>query len=248
MGERLQKILSQWGVASRRQAEVLLASGQVRVNGVVAHVGQSADPHRDRIEVQGQLLAPESRPEHYYILLHKPLGYISTCKDPEGRRTVLDLLPQELTQGCGLHPVGRLDTDSSGAILLSNDGDFTFWLTHPSHEVSKTYDVWVQNHPSPQALAAWRQGIDLDGSRTQPARVDVIKSGRDRTFLRITLREGRNRQIRRMADLLGYPVISLHRSAIGTIGLGALQRGSYRTLDKMEVNTLFDQGNSGYLS
>jgi pseudouridine synthase len=238
MGERLQKILSQWGVASRRQAEVLLANGQVRVNGVVAHLGQSADPQVDRIEVNGQLLAPESRPDHTYLLLHKPLGYISTCKDPEDRRTVLDLIPPELALGCGLHPVGRLDTDSSGALLLSNDGDFTFRLTHPSHEVSKTYDVWLQDHPSPQALEAWRNGVELDGSRTQPAGVKILKIGRDRTFLRVILREGRNRQIRRVADLLGYPVISLHRSAIGSIGLGDLNRGAYRPLVSAEVNAL----------
>jgi 23S rRNA pseudouridine2605 synthase len=241
MGERLQKILSQWGVASRRQAEVLLSQGQVRVNGQVAHLGQSADPQVDRIEVQGQVLAPASRPDHQYILLHKPLGYISTCKDPEGRRTVLQLLPRNLVEGNGLHPVGRLDTDSSGALLLSNDGEFTFWLTHPSHQVSKTYDVWLDGHPSPQALQDWRQGLDLDGKRTQPAIVTVLKSGRDRTLLRIVIREGRNRQIRRVADLLGYPVQSLHRSAIGSIGLGTLPRGDHRPLAKAEVDALFDR-------
>ena len=219
MTARLQKILSQWGIASRRQSEQLILAGRVRVNGAIAILGQTAEPGTDRIEVDGKLITLQSRPEPVYLLLNKPKGVVSTCADPEGRQTVLELLPPQLRECEGIHPVGRLDIDSSGALLLTNDGELTFRLTHPSHSVGKTYEAWVEGHPTPAMLAAWREGIDLDGQDTLPAEVRVIKQKDDRTLLSIVLTEGRNRQVRRVATQLGYPVLQLHRTKIGKISV-----------------------------
>ncbi len=238
-GERLQKLLSQWGVASRRQAEAIILAGRVRVNGEPAHLGQRADPHRDRVEYDGRLLNPAHRPDHQYFLLHKPLGVVSTCTDPEERTTVLDLLPPPWRQGAGIHPVGRLDVNSSGALVLTNDGDLTFRLTHPSHPTPKTYRVWVEGHPRPQTLERWqRGGLILDGRPTLPAQVQFLGQRADRTLLEIILWEGRNRQIRRIADQIGHPVLRLHRIAIGSVFLGDLSSGNWRNLTKDEVDGL----------
>ncbi len=241
MTARLQKILSQWGIASRRQAEQLILAGRVRVNGSVAQLGQTAEPATDRIEVDGKLITTQNRPKPIYLLLNKPLGIISTCDDPQGRSTVLDLLAPELSEDEGIHPVGRLDIDSSGALLLTNDGELTFRLTHPSHSVSKTYAVWVQGRPAPTAIVAWRNGIDLDGRMTLPAGVKVVKHKDDRTLLEIVITEGRNRQIRRIANQLECPVLHLHRTKIGNISLdgdGSLEIGCYRHLRSVEVEHL----------
>ena len=239
MQERLQKLLSQWGIASRRQAEVLIKAGRVKVNGLPVKLGQSADPAQDIVEVDGQVLQPKNRPSHHYFLVNKPLGVVSTCDDPQGRKTVLDLLPAALRQGEGLHPVGRLDVNSTGALLLTNDGKLTYRLTHPSHQIPKVYRVRVQGIPSDAVLQRWRQGVLLDGRKTLPAKVRRLRSKMpDQAYLDITLREGRNRQIRRVAEALGYPVVSLHRLAIGTIRLDQLGRGSYRELTPQEINTL----------
>jgi len=236
MAERLQKILSQWGVASRRGAEDLIAAGRVRVNGIPAEMGQRADPACDRIEVDGKPLQHDSRPKLHYLLLHKPAGVVSTCRDTHRRRTVLDLIPPN--QRTGLHPVGRLDADSTGALLLTNDGELTFALTHPSHDVPKTYRVWVEGQPSRHTLAQWQEGVLLEGRKTRPAEVKVETHRGDRTQLQIVLREGRNRQIRRVAEQLGHPVISLHRIAIGSIQLGDLSEGKVRSLQPTEVDYL----------
>ncbi len=242
MEERLQKILSQWGVASRRQAEQLILAGRVRVNGeVVQQLGQKADPTCDRIEVDGRQMTSLSRPEPLYLLLNKPLGVVSTCADPWGRPTVLHLLPEKLRQDNGLHPVGRLDANSTGALLLTNDGDLTYALTHPSHQVPKTYRVWVEGHPSPQVLHQWRKGVMLDDRLTLPAQVEVVAQKADRTCLEVVLQEGRNRQIRRVATQLGHPVLALHRIAIGPIVLNGLPTGKVRSLTQEEVNFLKTQ-------
>jgi pseudouridine synthase len=243
MEDRLQKILSQLGLASRRQAEVMIADGRVRLNGEVAQLGQRASLGVDRIELDGRLLRSDHRPQLLYFLLNKPRGVISTCRDPEGRRTVLDLFPEDLASHQGLHPVGRLDTDSSGALLITNDGDLTFYLTHPSHEVEKTYEVWVQGIPSNSILSRWRDGVILDGRRTLPTRIRVLQQGTDRTFLEVIMREGRNRQIRLVAEQLGHPVMRLHRTAIGKIYLHSdedmpVRTGSYRPLLRYEINFL----------
>ncbi|MEN9217068.1 MAG: pseudouridine synthase [Gloeomargarita sp. HHBFW_bins_162] len=228
--ERLHKILAQRGVAARRQAEALIRSGQVWVNGRPAQVGQQCDPQVDEITVRGKPLPPA--PRLCYYLLHKPLGVVSTCSDPQGRPTVRDFLPPDLPP---LYPVGRLDRDSTGALLLTNDGELTLALTHPRHPVWKTYRVWVQGHPTATALQRWRQGVDLDGQKTLPAQVRVVRQTAPQTLLEIRLREGRNRQIRRVADLLGYPVVRLHRQAIGEIQLGNLPAGQVRPLTPSEL-------------
>jgi 23S rRNA pseudouridine2605 synthase len=246
---RLQKILSQWGIASRRRAEELILDGRVRVNGTVATLGQTAEPTTDQIEVDGKIITIQNKPEPVYLLLNKPVGIVSTCFDPQGRSTVLELLPAQLRKCEGIHPVGRLDIDSSGALLLTNDGKLTFGLTHPSHSISKTYLVWVRGRTSGQVLNAWRDGIDLDGQYTLPALVTVIKQSNNRTLLEIVLREGRNRQIRRVASQLGHPVIDLHRTSIGEIsiegnslggrlGQAALENGCHRHLRLVELQSL----------
>ncbi len=240
MDERLQKILSQWGIASRRQAEQLIRDGRVQLNGAVAELGQRANPTRDRIEVDGRLIQPIDRPESLYLLLHKPVGVVTTCDDPQGRRTVVDLLPPSLRQS-GLHPVGRLDADSTGALLLTNDGDVTFCLTHPRHSIAKIYHVWVKGHPSDSVLQQWRQGVMLDQQKTRSAQVEVLRQSQSQTLLEIQLREGRNRQIRRVAEQLGHPVVALHRVAIGSIQLGSLPVGQMRPLTTPEVEFLQSQ-------
>jgi 23S rRNA pseudouridine2605 synthase len=240
MTERLQKILSQWGVASRRQAEQMIVDGRVRLNGTVVQLGQRANPEQDQIEVDGQPIGPHNRPALVYLLLHKPAGVVSTCDDPQGRPTVLDLLPPALRQG--LYPVGRLDTASTGALLLTNDGALTAHLTHPRHSVAKTYQVWVQGQPPAAVLQQWRQGVLLEGRRTRPAEVRVLTVQPASTLLEIVLMEGRNRQIRRVAEQLGFPVIKLHRVAIGAIQLGQLPSGKYRKLHVKEVALLHAQG------
>ncbi len=242
MPERLQKILSQWGVASRRQAERLILDGRVRLNGAVVTLGQTADPMVDAIEVDGRVLLPVNRPQPLYLLMHKLAGVVSTCHDPQRRPTVFDQLPPELRQATGIHPVGRLDAESTGALLLTNDGELTFALTHPSHEIAKTYEVWVEGHPSSNTLKQWRHGILLDGRKTLPAGVRVVSKRGDRTLLEIRLREGRNRQIRRVAEQIGHPVIDLHRTAIGSIQLDDLPSGAVRSLTKAEIQFLRNQG------
>jgi 23S rRNA pseudouridine2605 synthase len=258
MAERLQKILAQWGIASRRRAEQLILEGQVRVNGSVAVLGQKADPDADLIEVNGDSvgrtlgadswceakLSP-SRPALIYLLLHKPLGVVSTCADPQGRPTVLELLPSKY-QNIGLHPVGRLDVQTTGALLLTNDGEFTFHLTHPSHHVTKTYEVLVQGNPSPRVLNQWRTGILLEGRQTRPAQVQVLRpwtTSQNNVLLQVILQEGRKRQIRLVAKAIGHPVLKLHRSHIGSIALQdidgcILSPGQYRSLTSSETSAL----------
>ncbi|MGF1522589.1 MAG: pseudouridine synthase [Leptolyngbyaceae cyanobacterium] len=239
MAERLQKVLSQWGVASRRQAEGLIQSGRVWVNGEVAHLGQKADPTCDRIELDGRILSARNRPEHHYFLLNKPKRVLSSCKDPRDRRTVLAFLPESLRQGTGIHPVGRLDFNSTGALLLTNDGELTCRLTHPRHHIPKTYRVTVAGCPSAAAIRQWRQGVMLEGRKTLPAEVTVVAStGSDQTELEVVLREGRNRQIRRVAEQLGYSVKRLHRIAIGPLQLGNLATGQVRSLAITEIAQL----------
>lgn len=250
MEERVQKILSQWGIASRRQAEKMILAGQVRLNGTVVHLGQKANPETDLIEVNGKPLEPRNRPQFIYLLLNKPGGVISACGDSrkcntilEKRQTVLDLLPRSLREGQGIHPVGRLDAESTGALILTNDGALTFQLTHPRYHVPKIYQVWVQGCPPESVLQGWRQGVDLAGRKTLPAQIRVLKQREDKTLLEIVLTEGRNRQIRRVANLLSYPVIHLHRTAIGPIqlqppGEPVLFRGHYRYLRDFEIRFL----------
>jgi pseudouridine synthase len=238
MAERLQKVLSQWGIASRRQAEALIRQGRVTVNGQVAELGVKADPTHDRISVDGKNVGLNQRPKTHYLLLHKPLGMVSTCVDPQGRPTVIDVLKPNLRQ-VGIHPVGRLDTYSTGALILTNDGELTYRLTHPKHDVSKTYQVWVEGVPKAKTLQAWRAGIELQGRVTRPAQVQVLQQkAAEKTLLTVVLWEGRNRQIRRVAEALGHRVLSLHRTAIGPVHLGQLSPGECRSLSSEEVAAL----------
>jgi 23S rRNA pseudouridine2605 synthase len=254
MDERLQKIMAQWGIASRRHAEEMIQAGRVRVNGNIAYLGQKADPDRDQIEVDGKRIDRNYRPVPIYLLLNKPLGVVSTCLDPNGRPSVLDLLPRKMRVGEGIHPVGRLDVDSTGALLLTNDGDLTFRLTHPRHFIPKTYQVWVQGNPPDSILQTWRQGVILAGRKTLPAQVRCLQQiPGHKALLEVILYEGRNRQIRRVAEQLGYPVIKLHRTAIGSIrlqptGQPALPEGQYRSLSASELEFLRNPSSSPLVS
>ena len=234
MRQRLQKLMSAAGHCSRRQAEELLRQGRVEVNGRIAGLGDQADPQIDRICVDGSPLATVIAER--VLLLNKPPGVISSCHDPQGRETVLDLIPADLRRG--LHPVGRLDADSRGALLLSNQGELTLKLTHPRYAHSKTYRVTVRGTPDQSKLQRWRQGIELDGSRTLPASVKLLHSQREQSTLEVILREGRNRQIRRIASLLGHSVVDLQRTAIGGLALESTAEGCWRELSRQEWRSL----------
>ena len=232
VAERLQKLLSAAGLCSRRQAEDWLRQGRVRVDGRPAGLGDRADPLLQRVEVDGRPLKPPPAPQ--LLLLNKPVGVVCSCHDPQGRPTVLDLLPPALQQGQGLHPVGRLDVASRGALLLSNDGALTLRLTHPRYGHRKTYRVWLRGRPDAPVLERWRQGVPLDGQPSQPVALRVLRQQSDRTLIELTMAEGRNRQIRRTAELLGYPVLDLQRIAIDDLVLADLPEGRWRRLEPQE--------------
>jgi pseudouridine synthase len=231
--ERLQKLIAATGLCSRRRAEELLRQGRVRLNGRTATLGERADPDRDQISIDGRPLNP--RPATLTLLLNKPVGVLSTCHDPQGRPTVLDLLPPELRRGQGLHPVGRLDADSRGALLLSNDGTLTLRLTHPRFGHPRTYRIWVEGHPEPATLQRWAAGLPLDGHPCRPVRIRPLGARGANTRLELVMLEGRNRQIRRTAELLGHPVIDLQRVAIGPLRLGDLPENRWRRVTPDEV-------------
>ena len=222
------------GLCSRRRGEDWLQAGRVTVDGRVASLGDQADPNSQLIEVDGVPLSSVQEPRVF--LLNKPVGVICSCRDPQGRATVLDCLPHQ--ERSGLHPVGRLDADSRGALLLTDQGELTLRLTHPRYNHAKTYRVLVRGIPSSQALRRWREGLLLDGRLTRPARVRCLQSRRASSLLEVELKEGRNRQIRRVAELLGHPVIDLQRVAIDGIHLHALAEGCWRRLDATEWNTI----------
>lgn len=231
--ERLQKILSERGIASRRGAEELIAQGKVKVNGRTAKLGDKADARRDLITVAGKRIAAAE--EKRYILLNKPRGYITTMKDERGRKCV-----EELTRDVGVRvfPVGRLDRESEGMLLLTNDGDFANAIMHPSAHVAKHYRVTLRSTVTDEQRLAFQEGIELDGRRTAPADMTVLQEEPGRTVVSVTMREGRNRQIRRMCEQLGLDVIRLKRTAIDSVKLGMLPTGRWRDLTPQEVKTL----------
>jgi len=231
--ERLQKLLAAAGFCSRRRGEELLRQGRVRVNGRPAGLGDQADAVHDRIEVDGRPL--QAPPAALTLLLNKPLGVLCTCHDPRGRPTVLDLLPPPMRRGMGLHPVGRLDADSRGALLLSNDGELTLRLTHPRYGHRRSYRVWVRGIPDAEALQRWRAGVPLDGHPSQPVALRLLRRDGDAALLELQMGEGRNRQIRRTAALLGHPVLDLQRMQIGPLALGDLPEGRWRRLQSEEL-------------
>ncbi|MFL0729586.1 MAG: pseudouridine synthase [Prochlorococcus sp.] len=232
--QRLQKLIAAAGLCSRRHAEQLLLKERVRINGLIAKLGDKADPEIDNISVDGVPLIPQT--ETKVLLLNKPAGVITSCHDPYGRPTVLSLLP--ITISKGLHPVGRLDADSRGALLITNHGELTLRLTHPRYAHAKTYQVLVQGKPSDITLAHWRDGVMLDKKTTLPTELELLQSDTNQSLLKVVLREGRNRQIRRVADQLGHPVIDLQRTAIANIALEALAEGSWRELSEREWEPL----------
>lgn len=233
MISRLQKILSQAGIASRRAAEKLIAEGRVTVNGTtVREMGTKADLDTDDVRVDGRRVKAAQRPR--YILLNKPAGYVTTRSDPQRRKTVLDLLRGVRDY---VYPVGRLDYDTEGLLLLTNDGDLAAKLTHPRHGIERTYEARVAGMPSEDALERLRKGIPLDGKRTLPAQVALLARGRNGVLL-ITLREGRNRQVRRMCEAVGHPVDKLKRTRIGPLSDRLLKPGQWRELGEREITTL----------
>ena len=233
--ERLQKVLASAGIASRRDSEDFITSGRVAVNGKVVRVaGTRVDPETDTITIDGQPLGPIQ--PRTYIMLNKPVGVVSTTDDPQGRQTVVDLVESEAR----LFPVGRLDYDSEGLIILTDDGALTQQLTHPSNQVEKEYRVLLNEAPSSDALREWRNGLLLDGVMTSPAWVEIVERSDEGSWVRVVLREGRKRQIREVAKLLGYDVLRLIRVREGPLQLGELAQGESRALTEAEVEQLWE--------
>ena len=240
--ERLARFLAHSGIASRRHAEALIAAGRVQVNGVVVtSQGTHIRPGQDEVRVDSTVV--RQAPEHVYILLHKPVGYVCTMHDPQRRPTVLDLLPAELRR-LRVYPVGRLDRDTSGLLLLTNDGDFALRMSHPRYATEKHYQALVQGCPSPSSLEALRRGVTItEGDRrdpgsnytTAPAKVSVLRQEGADCWLALTIHEGRKRQVRRMLAAVGHPVLQLIRVGIGPLRLGDLPVGAWRYLDEEEV-------------
>ncbi len=231
--ERLQKVLAQAGVASRRKAEEIIQQGRVTVNGrVVIQLGTKVNPAVDEIRVDGQIIRAAA--SKLYIIVNKPRGYLSSMEDPRGRPALGALV----SSASRLYPVGRLDASSEGLILLTDDGDLANLLTHPRFEHQKEYLALVNGRPSAATLHAWQRGVMLDGKLTAPASVDVVRNVKDDTLLRVVMREGRKRQIRRVAALLGHPVRELKRVRLGPLQLGTLESGQWRYLTAKEIRSL----------
>jgi 23S rRNA pseudouridine2605 synthase len=238
MEERLQKVMAEFGVASRRKCEELILQGRVKVNGeVVAECGRKVDKQRDEIEVDGKPL--NKSVNKVYILLNKPVGYITSAKDQFNRPTVLDLISEVEER---VFPVGRLDYDTEGLLILTNDGELTYKITHPSHNVTKTYRARVAGRIQESDIAAFARGLVIDGYKTAPAKLEVIKHLEKDTIVNITIHEGRNRQVRKMCDQIGHKVIRLKRISIGRLKLGDLPTGHWRYLTKEEVDYLYSLG------
>ena len=233
---RLQKALAHSGVASRRKAEEYIRDGRVRVNGqVVIKMGVLVTAN-DIIEVDGKAIKLESK--KVYIILHKPKDYITSVSDPRGRKTVIDLISGIEER---IYPVGRLDYDSSGLLFLTNDGEFAHYLMHPKHEILKTYIVTVKGEPSPKAIQSLKNGIRIENYVTAPAYVNVLSLYENKSKLEITIHEGRNRQVRKMCEKIGNPVIRLKRVTYGGVELGNLKPGEWRFLTESEIKQLMEK-------
>ncbi len=230
---RLQKYMADCGIASRRKSEELIASGKVKVNGKVASIGDKVDPKKDKVSVEGQAVRAET--EFRYIMLNKPRGFITTMSDERGRKCVAELVSDV---GVRVFPVGRLDKDSEGLLLLTNDGEFANNLTHPSKHVPKTYRVTVRPAINEEILNHLMTGIMIDGKTTLPAQVKVLTQEPDRVVLEIVICEGRNRQIRKMCEAEGLTVARLKRTAVGPVKLGMLKQGAWRDLTPQELKSL----------
>jgi len=226
--ERLQKVLARGGFGSRRTCELLIESGRVTVNGQVAELGRRVDVERDKVAVDDIVVS--TRAGLVYYLLNKPSGVVTTARDPHGRPTVIDLLPLEPR----VFPVGRLDADTEGLLVLTNDGDLTYHLTHPSFGVEKEYLAQVEGRPSPAALRRLREGVELDDGITAPARAALVPP----QTIKLSIHEGRNRQVRRMCAAIGHPVVRLVRTRVGPIAERRLKPGEWRPLTQAEVRAL----------
>ncbi len=235
---RLQKHLSESGVASRRKSEELIEAGKVRVNGRVAHLGDKVDPKRDKVTVSGKTVIAQT--QKVYIMLHKPRGFVTTMKDEMDRKCVNDLVKDV---GVKVFPVGRLDRNSEGLLIMTNDGEFANNLTHPSAHVNKTYRVTVKGEAEDEKLIKMSEGIMLDGRKTLPCDVFVAERKPDRTVLIFIIQEGRNRQIRRMCEDVGLEVIRLKRTEIAGVKLGMLPQGKWRPLNEKEMRHLTNVNN-----
>ena len=233
---RIQKVLAEQGICSRRAAEQLIREGRVKLNGRPVTVGDKMDTLKDLLTVDGQKVYVPKKSEKYYYMMYKPRGYITTTNDERGRKTVMDLIADVPVR---VYPVGRLDKDSEGLLLLTNDGDFANLLTHPSHGVSKLYRVTVRPHATEEQIIALTDGVVLDdGTKTLPCAINVVTDEPGRTVMEMTLKEGKNREIRRMCEAVGLEVVRLKRNAEGVVKLGMLKPGTYRELTKAEVNGL----------
>ena len=233
--ERLQKVLANAGVASRRHCEELILQGKVQVNGqVVKELGTKVDPDTDKIKVNGKLIHMERK---IYVLLHKPTGYITSVSDPRGRPVVVDLLRGIKER---VYPVGRLDYDTSGLLLLTNDGELAHMLAHPSYEMDKVYRAWVKGVPSREKISQLASGVKLEDGMTAPGQARLLKAApaNDRALLELVIHEGRNRQVRRMCEAIGHPVIKLERTQVGFLTLEGLEPGQYRPLTTAEIERL----------
>ena len=234
--QRIQKVLADQGICSRREAERLIAAGKVKVNGHPVGVGDKMDPDYDKVSIDGKNVRIVRKRQYTYIMLHKPRGYLTTRSDDRGRKTVMDLVADVPAM---LRPVGRLDKDSEGLLLMTDDGAFINLLTHPSGGVGKLYRVTVNPRATEEQIVRMASGVVLDdGIKTQPCVIHVVTDEPGRTVLEITLHEGRNRQIRRMCSAVGLQVVRLKRSAEGPVKLGMLQPGEYRELKRSEVSAL----------
>lgn len=234
--QRIQKVLADQGICSRREAERLIAAGKVKVNGHPVGLGDKMDPDFDKVSIDGRNVRIVRKRQYTYIMLHKPRGYLTTRSDDRGRKTVMELVADVPAM---LRPVGRLDKDSEGLLLMTDDGAFINLLTHPSGGVGKLYRVTVNPRATEEQIVQMASGVVLDdGVRTQPCVIHVVTDEPGRTVLEITLHEGRNRQIRRMCSAVGLQVVRLKRSAEGPVKLGMLQPGEYRELKKSEITAL----------
>jgi 23S rRNA pseudouridine2605 synthase len=237
-GERLQKVLARAGVGSRREVEGLIAAGRVRVNGERAVLGLRIDTTKDKVDVDG--LRVPLRVDLVHFLLNKPAGVVTTAADEAGRPAVVDLIDPALR----VWPVGRLDINTEGALIMTNDGDLTHRLTHPSFQVAKTYVAEVRGRVGRSTLAMLRRGVDLDDGISAPSQAVITELGPRSSIVEITVREGRNRLVRRMFDAVGHPVVRLVRTAIGPVTLGRLKPGRFRRLSPAEVRLLYNSSGS----
>ena len=232
---RLQKYLAECGIASRRKCEEYIAQGKIKVNGeITTELGTKVNPQKDIIEYNGKKVKREEK--HVYILLNKPIGYVTTADDQFGRDTVLDLVKVKER----IVPVGRLDMYTSGALILTNDGEFVYKITHPKHEINKTYNATVKGIIKQEEVEKLRNGVEIEGYITKPAKVKILKTDEEKNISRIeiTIHEGKNRQIRKMCEAVGHKVVALHRSKIAGIGVKDIELGKWRYLTKKEIEKI----------